>query len=116
LTINPASAPFIENSTSMQELSFDVRDAIIYQAAQHVFNSISQLNLNPLEMSLVIKTMFDYARKQFEKTEEHIPVIVFDSLFAGIVLGDELLKQVQATQIHCSSEILEQKFDTSTFH
>jgi hypothetical protein len=113
---NPANDPCLEDSTSTQEFSFHVRDPLICQSVQHVFNSIGQFNLNPMEMSLVIKAIFDYARTQFEKTEEHIPVVVFDSLFASIVLGDDLLKQLQAIQIHRSAGIPDPKLDTSTFH
>ncbi len=88
------------------EVNFSVRKDVVATATQVMFNNLSNDDLSPMEMALVMRSLFEYCRAKMAESSPETPALIFDSLIGSAIFGEKILRKIQAVNFDRENSLL----------
>ena len=88
------------------EVNFSVCRDSVALATQVIFDQLGDSDLNPMEIAMVMRSIFEYCRSKMAEANPETPVVIFDSLIGSAIFGEAALRKIQAVNFDRENGLL----------
>lgn len=87
-------------------VNFSVRQDVVVEVTQIIFNHLRHSELSPMEMALAMRSVFEFCRSKMSEASPDTPGLVFDSLIGSAIFGESTLRKIQAVNFEREKGLL----------